>query len=153
MAGEGYNRPGFWPLDVEQGGRMTLKAAGSQTWKRGDMLALSSGLVIIAVAGSAKLIGVAGDDRTSTTEGDEVPVVGTNPDAIFCGRADADPSSLVTGDLIDLVGTTGAMMFDVGASTTDVFAFLKIHEVPGQSDSAQYALLECRISHGKHGLQ
>lgn len=155
MAGEGYNPYGFRCKDAEAAGRITLPAAASQTWVKGDALALDSnttGSVSVGAAADTALIGIAGDDRTSTSAGDDVPVVACKRDDILIGPADADPSGLSCGSQIDLVGSSGAQMFDVGSSATDVFTFLKISEVPGQSTSAQYALLECVITETKHGL-
>jgi hypothetical protein len=155
MAGEGYIRHAFWLADGEEEGRQTLKAAASQTWKRGDMLALDSnttGAVALATAASTHLIGIAGDDRTSTTAGDLVPVLGTKPFTKFVGRANADPSSLDIGAQVDLVGATAAMMVNVGASSTDVFTFLSVLPVPGQDGDATYTPVVVVITETKHGL-
>jgi hypothetical protein len=69
--------------------------------------------------------------------------------ARFRVRADDDPSSLVTGDLIDLVGSQGEHQADVGASTTDVLYFVR--QLPEQDDEAG-AFIEVMITHSKHDL-
>jgi hypothetical protein len=106
--------------------------------------------VIIAVAGSTSLVGAAADSRTSTTANDLVPVYAL-PDQVFIGKVDADASAVTIGDQVDLVGTTGAMMIDVGASTTDVFTFLGI--LPDQTTDEAEAYAMVRITHGKHDAQ
>ncbi len=151
MAGESYNTAKFRLADGYPSREIELPAAASQTWAKGDFLTLDTGLVALAGAASTELIGIAGDDRTSTTANDEVPVVGSEPDARFVGRADADPSSLVIGDQVDLVGNSGAQMVDVGATATDVFTFIRT--LPDETSTAQYAEVLVSITHGKHGLQ
>jgi len=129
---------------------MWLKAAASQTWEKGDMLTKSSGLIALATATSALLCGYAGDDRTSTTANDEVPVVGADdPNLQYIGRADADPSSTLAGAKLDLVGGTGAQMIDIGATTYDVFTFVR--QCIDEAD-VQYAECVVTITSGKHDL-
>lgn len=151
MAGEGYNKPGFY---IPDGGPEVTpdmgKAAASQTWARGDMLARSSGQLIIATATSAALAGPAADDRTSTSANDLVPFYG-KPDQEFVGIVDANATAVEAGALVDIVGTTGAMMIDIGASSYDVITFGRI--LADQTVTAQYAKALCRITHGKHTEQ
>ena len=146
--GVGANQYGFTPVHVDDQHLIYLKAAASQTWVKGDMLYLNSGEVTLATASSATLLGAAADDRTDTTAGDLVPVW-AKINQIFRCRADADPSSLVTGAEIDIVGGSGEMEADIGASTTDVLVFLK-----QQSEQANEAgaFIEVIINQSKHDL-
>lgn len=146
--GVGANTYGFHPKDVDDMHLYYLKAAASQTWVKGDMLYLASGEVTLATAASATLLGAAADAQTDTTAGDLVPVW-AKPFQVFRVRADDDPSSLVTGDKIDLVGASGAQEADVGASTTDVLYFLRIADIDDVTDEAG-TYIYVMIAHAKH---
>lgn len=119
MADQSHNRKGFMPLNPDAVIKW-LPIAASQTLTKGDAVILSSGLVAIAVAGSAALVGVVAQDCASLAASTLVPVW-CDPEEDFIGLADADSSSVTAGSEVDLVGATGAMLLDVGASTTDVF--------------------------------
>jgi len=152
MANESHNRYGFRLATAaeEAGNIMHMRAAASQTWVKGDMLDLTSGLVSLATSTSALLLGYAGDDRTSTSAGDRVPVIGIKPGTHFIAIADADPSGLEVGAEIDLVGSSGAQMVDVGASSTDVFTFLGL--LPDQTSGAAYSEILVCITSNLHEL-
>lgn len=146
--GVGANTYGFHPKDVDDQHLIYFNAAASQTWVKGDMLYLNSGKVTLATAASATLLGAAADDRTSTAADEEVPVW-AKPFQIFRVRADDDPSSLVTGDKIDIVGGTGEMEADVGASTTDVLYYIRIADID-QTTNAAGTYIYVMIAHAKH---
>lgn len=91
--------------------------ASATVIEAGDLVTLSSGLIIKAVAGSAKIAFApngAGDGETEidVTIGSDFTLVGTG-DAVY------DAVTMV-GTEVDLVGTTN-LLIDVGASSTDVF--------------------------------
>lgn len=94
----------------------TLEKASATVIEPGDMVALSSGLAIKAVAASAAVAyapyGAAAGETT-------VQVV-ADPEAEYVGTADANFAVAQRGTEVDLVGTTNQLI-DVGASTTDVF--------------------------------
>ena len=88
------------------------------------------------------------------TDADRQAVVAAEPKpvrGIIIGKVDADASAVTIGSQVDLVGLTGAMMIDVGASTTDVFTFLG--PLPDQTSDEAEALAMVRITHGKHDAQ
>lgn len=104
---------------------VTLAKASATVIEPGDMVALSSGLAIKAVAASTAIgytIAGAGDGET------EIQIVG-DPDALYLGTADANFAVTDRGIECDLVGTT-TQLVDLGASTTDVF---KVY--PGTDDN------------------
>lgn len=146
--GVGANIYGFYPKDVNDENLVYFEAAASQTWVKGDMLYLVSGKVTLATSSSATLLGPAADDRTSTAANESVPVW-SRPYQIYRVRASADPSSLVTGDLIDLTGGTGEQEANVAASTTDVFYFIRIADIDDVTDEAGTYIYVC-IAPAKH---
>ena len=81
----------------------------------GDMVALSSGLIIKAVALSAA-IGYAAE---ASPDGSTSILVVTDTNVIFEGTGDAVFAVTQKGTEVDLVGTT-TQLIDVGASSTDV---------------------------------
>ena len=117
-----YNRKGFFPEDAHAR-KVRLPIAASQTLSMGDAVILSSGQVAVALAASTSLCGVVAQDCSGLAANTPV-AVWADPDTVFIGTADADSSSSLAGAEVDLVGATGAMQLDVGASTTDVFKLL-----------------------------
>ena len=94
----------------------TLAKASATVIEAGDMVALSSGLAIKAVAASTALgfaVAGAGDGET------EIVVI-SDPNVVFQGTADANFAVANRGTEVDLVGTT-TQLIDLGTSTTDVF--------------------------------
>ena len=124
--GQSHNKYGAFPYDMRQAsqGIMWLPIAASQTLTKGDFVILSSGQIAIALATSSELCGVIAQDCASLTAGTLVPVY-ANPETIFEIIADADSSGVTSGAEYDIVGTTGAMMLDVGGSTYDVLVALR----------------------------
>jgi hypothetical protein len=121
MAGSKY---GFWPADVSNDRVRYLPIKASQTLTRGDAVIISSGQIAIAVAGSAELVGVIARDCASLTAATPVPVYHRDDHEFEC-MANADSSSVVLGGEYDLIGATGAMLLNVGASSTDVFVAVR----------------------------
>lgn len=131
-----YSPLGFFPESADAQA-VPLKLAASQTISKGDAVIWSSGLVAIAVAGSARILGVAAEAATTNASGvrtdtyasgkaqTHILVYGVkNPNEVFLGCFDADSSSITAGTEPDLVGATGAMYLDTDASSTDVFKVL-----------------------------
>lgn len=148
--GQSHNKYGAHPVDVEQArtGIKWLPIAASQTLTKGDFVILSSGLVAIALANSAELCGVIAQDCASLSSGTLVPVY-ASPDTVFEVIADADSSSAVAGNALGIVGTTGAMMLDIGDdNSTDVLTLLRAN--PSDSTSSAYARWQVKIS--KHAF-
>ena len=82
----------------------------------GDLVTLSSGLIIKAVAASTQIAyapygSAAGEVKIEISKGNDFMLEGT---------ADANFAVTIKGTFVDLVGTTN-LLVDVGASTTDVF--------------------------------
>lgn len=147
MANQSHNRKGFRPLGPNPRiGEYPI--AASQTLAAGDAVILSSGQVSIGLAASAVLLGVVARDCASLAANTYVPVY-DDPAQVFVGRADADSSSLVAGDEVDLVGGTGAMQLDADASTTDVFKLIRLHN---KTDAAATAGAEWEFQINKHAL-
>lgn len=138
------NKKGFYPESPNAHIGYYPIATG-QTLTAGDAVILSSGQVAIALANSARLLGVVARDCASLAAGTLVPVY-DDPDTVFIGCADADSSSSTAPSQIDLVGATGAMLLDVGASSTDVFILL--NALP--DDTTSTALARWRFKIYKH---
>lgn len=82
----------------------------------GDLVTLSSGLIIKAVAASTQIAyapygSAAGEVKIEISKGNDFMLEGT---------ADANFAVTIKGTFVDLVGTTN-LLVDVGESTTDVF--------------------------------
>lgn len=95
----------------------TLAKASATVIEAGDMVALSSGLAIKAVDGSAAIAyspNWAGNGETTIQ-------VLVDRDAEFVGTADANFAAANRGAEVDMVVTWGVQLIDVGTSTTDVF--------------------------------
>jgi len=91
--------------------------ASATVIEAGDLVTLSSGLIIKAVAGSTELAyaphgAAAGETLVDVTVGDDFELVGTS-DAVF---AVTDK-----GAIVDMVVTATKQYIDKGESTTNVF--------------------------------
>ena len=145
--GQSNNKYGAFPID-DKAPITWLPIASSQTLTKGDFVILSSNLVAIALANSAELCGVIAQDCSGLASSTLVPVYAT-PDTVFEIIADADSSSLGVGDVPGIVGSTGAMMLDVGDdNSTDVLIALRSN--PEDSTSSAYARWLVRIN--KHAF-
>lgn len=127
---------------VENGEKLRTricKKASATVIEAGDIVAISSGLIIKAVAASAKIAYApkgAGDGETEieVTEGCDFTLRGTGDAAFAVAQR---------GTEVDLVVNSGAQQIDVGASSTDVF-IISPDQNAGVVDSA--ADIEVRIN-------
>lgn len=102
--------------------------AASQTIAKGDPVVINAnGLIEVATAASAALLGVAATPVTASSAGDEI-LVYNDPKAVFVAKCDnaAENLQATVGDEVDLIGSTGAFFVNLGASTTDVFVVRQI---------------------------
>jgi hypothetical protein len=140
--GQSNNKYGAWPIN-DNAPITWLPIKTTQTLTKGDFVILSSGQVAIALANSAELCGVIAQDCASLTAGTLVPVY-ADPETDFEVICDAISSGTTPGAAHDIVGSTGAMMLDVGASTYDVLTIKKFN--PEDSTAAAYARCTVRIT-------
>lgn len=146
--GQTHNRYGAHPVDVASAKIRWLPVAATQTLTKGDFVILSSGLVAIALADSAELVGAIAQDCASLATSTLVPVY-ADPDTEFEVVADADSSAMVAGDAPGIVGTTGAMMLNVADSNaTDVLHAIRSN--PQDAASSAYARWIVKIN--KHAF-
>lgn len=98
--------------------------AASQTIAAGDAVILVSGLIQIAVAGSASLLGVARDlvvtTGTVNRVDDVVAVYVADSDTVFEGQVSGDSDATVVGETHDIEGATGVMEINENATATNV---------------------------------
>lgn len=118
----------------------TVKAtkASATVIEAGDLVALSSGLIIKAVAGSTAVAYApngAGDGETSIE-------VSVGNDFTLVGTADANAAITDKGAEVDLVGTT-TQLIDLGESTTDV---LKVGVAEDSLTAGSSESVEVRIN-------
>lgn len=151
----------FEPRDHDNVKQFPLAAA--QTIAEGDMCTINTdGLVEIATAGSAKLLGPAarGTAVVNSAAGDKISVH-CNPHATFRCLCDDATENLqaVVGDEVDLIGTTGAQYVNLGASATDVFVVQEIGSFRDPTGLSDSSTLWCngkeifvKINDGKHCL-
>jgi hypothetical protein len=88
--------------------------ASATVIEAGDLVAMSSGLIIKAVAASAEVAFAAGASAVGDTK-----IEVTNGRVDLIGTGDAVFAVAQKGTEVDIVGTT-TLLIDVGASTTDV---------------------------------
>jgi hypothetical protein len=131
-------------MEQARAGIKWLPIASSQTLTKGDFVILSSGLVTIAAANDAPLAGVIAQDCASLDASTLVPVY-ADPNTKFMVIADAASNGIVSGDVHDIVGSTGAMMLDVGGTTTDVLKVVR-HVPCSDDNTAAYARMEVLIN-------
>lgn len=117
----------------------TLAKASATVIEAGDMVALSSGLAIKAVAGSAKIA----YSPFGAPAGETTVQVLNDPKAEFTGAGDAVFAVTQRGSEVDLVVNSTVQQIDVGASSTDVF-IISPGEDAGVVDSA--ANIKVRIN-------
>ena len=91
--------------------------ASATVIEAGDLVALSSGLIIKATATSTAVAYA----PNGSADGETSIAVTTGNDFTLQGTADANFTVAKKGAEVDLVVTGGAQLIDVGASTTDVF--------------------------------
>jgi len=82
----------------------------------GDLVTLSSGLIIKAVAASTQIAYA----PYGSADGEVKIEISKGNDFMLEGTADANFAVTIKGTFVDLVGTTN-LLVDVGESTTDVF--------------------------------
>jgi hypothetical protein len=114
----------FRPLRCDSVQR--YRVAASQTIAVGDPVVMNaSGLVEVGAAASAQLLGVAAEAIVTGGTVSATNTIGVydDPKALFIALGDASTtgSQALIGDEVDLVGSTGAFLVDIGASATDVF--------------------------------
>lgn len=105
------------------------KAAASQTIAKGDPVVLNaSGLVEVADATSAALLGISASTLSASSAGDPIAVY-DDPKVILQGKCDNSTEAVqaVIGDYVDLIGSTGAFYVNLGASSTDVFQVVNVN--------------------------
>lgn len=115
------NQKGFHPADPRAPLHEYPEAA-SQSFKRGDLLILSSKKLAIGLAGSTELCGVAARDASGTT--DTLIPAYDDPDTVFVGRQD-DATAIGAGDKLDLVGGAGAMQINGDLGTNSQLKILR----------------------------
>lgn len=93
----------------------TLTIASATVIEKGDLVALTSGLVTKAVAADTALWIAVSDSAV----GDTTILVISDSRVILSGTADANFAVTNKGTEVDLVGTT-TQLIDLGTSTTDV---------------------------------
>lgn len=93
-----------------------LTKASATVIEKGDMVALSSGLAIKAVAGSTAIAYAMAD----AIDWDTVVAVLDDKNAEFIGTGDAVFAVTYKWAEVDLVGTTNQLI-DLGSTSTDVF--------------------------------
>ena len=94
----------------------TFDIASATVIEKGDMVALTAGLVTKGVAASAAVAYA----MEASADGDTTIKVCNCEGAIYQGTGDAVFAAAQRGTDIDLVGTT-TQLLDVGASATDLF--------------------------------
>lgn len=102
--------------------------ATGQTIAVGDPVELnSSGLIIVATATSAALCGVAAEACTSAAAGTRIGVY-DDPKQVYKAKCDTIGELLqaTIGDTVDLVGSTGAFLVNLGASAVNVIRVVNI---------------------------
>ncbi len=120
----------------------TLAKASATVIEAGDMVALSSGLAIKAVAGSAKIA----YSPHGAAAGETTVQILNDSKAEFIGTGDAVFAVAQRGTEVDLVVNSTNQEIDVGASTTDVFV-ISVAEDAGVVDSADN--IKVRINESK----
>jgi len=120
--------------------RQTIALKDSATViEAGDLVALSSGLIIKATAGSTAVAwcplgAAAGETKVEVTVGNDFTLTGTG---------DANFAAADRGTLADIVVSSGTQLIDVSASATDVLK-VGISETAGTVGSD--ATIEVRIN-------
>lgn len=105
------------------------KVAAAQTIAKGDPVVLnSSGLVEVADATSAALLGTSASTLAAPAAGTAIAVY-DDPKVILQGKCDAYAEAVqaIIGDYVDLIGSTGAFYVNLGASSTDVFQVVNVN--------------------------
>jgi len=105
----------------------------------GDLVALSSGLIIKAVDASTAVAWC----PKGSANGETVCEVTLGNDFTLTGTGDANFAVTQKGTEVDLVVTGGVQLIDVGSSTTDVFT-VGISTTAGTVGSA--AVIEVRLN-------
>lgn len=152
---------GFEPRDYDNVKRFPVKTG--ETIAECDMTALdANGEVILALAATAKLLGPAarGTAITSAAAGTTIDVH-CDPRATYrclCDNA-AENLQATVGDEVDLIGATGSMLVNLGASATDVFTVQEIGAFRDPTGLADSTTRWCngqeifvKITDGKHSL-
>lgn len=124
-----------------------LPVAASQVIAKGDWLVMNaSGNLQIGLANSAALYGVAAAAKTTTatlTATDIIPVFVAHPLAQFLQRCENTPTSALNGDMVDIIGATGAMYVDDNASATKVLQIIRVYDDAGDSGAHTPVVVAC----------
>lgn len=101
---------------------ISLPVAASQTIAKGDAVIWATGLVAIAVLTSPLILGVAAEDKVTTTvtRDDRIVIFPAVPGAVFEGQVSGDSTAALVGTAVDIEGATGIMEINENATTEDV---------------------------------
>ena len=124
------NREGFRTIQATIASATVIEA--------GDLVALSSGVIIKAVAASTAVAFAA----EASAVGDVIIEVSVGNEFTMTGTGDANFAVTQKGTEVDLVGTT-TLLIDVGTSTTDV---LKISAASDAGTAGATTEIEVRIN-------
>jgi len=102
--------------DGEQVRTVNCLKASATVIEAGDLVALSSGLIVKATASSTAV----GYAVSGAAAGVEDIAVTVGNDFTLIGTGDANFAVTQKGSEVDIVVTSGAQLVDVGASATDV---------------------------------
>lgn len=104
------------------------KVKTGETIAVGDPVELDAdGLIICATATSAALAGVAAEACTSAAAGTKIGIY-DDPKQLFLAKADAvgEVVQAIKGEEVDLIGSTGAFLVNLGASAVNVLKVVDI---------------------------
>ena len=104
--------------------------ASATVIEAGDIVAMTSGLIVKAGAGSAAIAYA----PEANADGETEIAVTVGNDFLLSGTGDAVFAVTQKGSEVDIVGTT-TLLIDVGTSSTDVF-LIDISETAGTVDSS-----------------
>ena len=121
-------------------GTKACAIASATVLERGDAVGITAGLLVKAVAATAR-VGICAAP-SANGETDLVPVW-NDPSLVFEGTGDAVFAAAQRGTEVDLVGTT-IQLIDVGASATDVFRI-----EPGNDAGTVGSIEKIRVSLNK----
>lgn len=133
MASQAHNVKFFRPAFPDEAKISFWPEAATQSFKKGELVTLSSGAISAALATSKEALGVAAEDASGTT-GNRVGIY-ARPEELFIGRASGG-NAVDMGALVDYEVSSNACQINENAATIGILQVVEEYDTTEVTGSA-----------------
>lgn len=123
----------FYQSLVGHGELWEGKLNASQTIAKGDAIIATSGRINIALSSSPKILGVAAEPCTASSEDDDMLFYPATPWNVFSGQCSGTYAQTICFTSVDIEGATGVMEVNENATTELVVHVIGLDGDPNNS--------------------